>query len=146
MSVFIKYLQTQAACSFEKWNTSTSSKTNIEIMEIVNKICFYSKTSNACYTSNDRTFLVQQVELQWTPSYKATPTKGHLSYQARFQIHSDSKIQICFPAPSWEPPILWSKILLNCPYEESHSSYKATFFNNRRDGLTRGGLPYWNNW
>jgi hypothetical protein len=54
----------------------------------------------------------------------ATPTKGHLSYQARFLMH-------------WE-----GKILLYHPSQERSYSYHANFVLQKGSGLIRGGLLY----
>jgi hypothetical protein len=48
------------------------------------------------------------------PCYKATPAKGHLSYQARFQIHCDGKILLNFPLLI-RPLFSWQK---DWPYQK----------------------------
>ena len=56
------------------------------------------------------------------PSHKTPPTKGHPSYQARFQMHLDSTI------------------LLNCPHEEGQPLLQGYFYHGRRGGLIKGDL------
>ena len=50
------------------------------------------------------------------PSYKAPPTKGHPSYQTRFQMHWKSKIQLNNSPqerpPSYRDTFSWQKGLL----------------------------------
>ena len=62
--------------------------------------------------------LFQMSRRQQSPSYQATPNNGYLSYQTRFQIHWDSKM------------------LLNCPINRSHPSYKVTVLLQNGDLIT----------
>jgi hypothetical protein len=72
------------------------------------------------------------------PSYKATPTKGHPSYQTRFHMYWswDSKYYIIVPLkrshPSYQTRfhMYWdSKILhIIVTLKRGHLSYKDTFF------------------
>jgi len=57
------------------------------------------------------------------PSYKATPTMGHSSYQARFQIHYTEDYYL--NVPQERPTLLY---------------YIRSFFHCRSGVLIRGGL------
>ena len=92
------------------------------------------------------------------PSYKANPTKGQPSYQAKFQMHRESKIQ--YPPfykanptkgqPSYQTRFLMqedSKILPNCFSHKATFSLQKSWFIRRNNYIgklypPRGNLYY----
>jgi hypothetical protein len=74
-----------------------------KLITIILKFRAKSKHLKPILASNVYLFAQNCVHLlQYSLSYNATPTKGHPSYQANFQMHWDSKI-----LENWErPPLL----------------------------------------
>ena len=63
----------------------------IYILSVLVYIIFFFQYFNICAIFNQQQYMY--TIQQQSPSNKATPIKGHLSYQTRFQMHWDNKIQ-----------------------------------------------------
>jgi hypothetical protein len=109
-----KWTATTVRQSFNKrgiiiyqWNIS--SKGSTLAFSTCQPLCFCSHMPAIVFIHKNKkdqtrvSCLLWSIMLQESPSYKDVPTKGHPSYQARFEMHWDSKILLNYPLKRGPP-------------------------------------------